>query len=50
VLGIAMIIIAGVRLAKTAKEIETDDEVASAGARRWLAMPFFVNACCNNPG
>jgi putative membrane protein len=33
VLGIAMIIIAGVRLAKTAKEIETDDEVASAGAR-----------------
>ena len=33
VLGIAMIVIAGVRLAKTAKEIETDDEVASAGAR-----------------
>ena len=31
-------IIAAVRLAKTAKEIETDDEVASAGARFDLAL------------
>ena len=42
VLGIAMIVIAGVRLAKTAKEIETDDEVASAGARFDLALAALI--------
>ena len=42
VLGIAMIIIAGVRLAKTAKEVETDDEVASAGARFDLALAALI--------
>ncbi len=42
VLGIAMIIIAGVRLAKTAKEIETDDEIASAGARLDLALAALI--------
>jgi putative membrane protein len=42
VLGIAMIVIAAVRLAKTAKEIETDDEVASAGARFDLALAALI--------
>ncbi|HWX36278.1 MAG TPA: DUF202 domain-containing protein [Steroidobacteraceae bacterium] len=42
VLGIAMIIIAGVRLAKTAKDIETDIEVASTGARFDLALAVLI--------
>jgi putative membrane protein len=42
VLGIAMIVIAAARLAKTAKEIETDDEVASAGARFDLALAALI--------
>jgi uncharacterized membrane protein YidH (DUF202 family) len=42
VLGIAMIVIAAVRLVKTAKEIETDDEVASAGARFDLALAALI--------
>jgi hypothetical protein len=37
-----MIVIAAVRLAKTAKEIETDDEVASAGARFDLALAALI--------
>jgi hypothetical protein len=42
VLGIAMIVIAGVRLTKTAKEIEADREVASAGARFDLALAALI--------
>ena len=42
VLGIAMIIIAGMRLAKTAKDIETDTEVASTGARFDLALAVLI--------
>jgi hypothetical protein len=42
VLGIAMIIIAGMRLAKTAKDIETDAEVASTGARFDLALAVLI--------
>ena len=42
VLGIAMIIIAGMRLAKTAKDIETDIEVASTGARFDLALVVLI--------
>ena len=37
-----MIVIAGVRLAKTAKEIEADREVASAGARFDLALAALI--------
>ncbi len=42
VLGIAMIVIAGMRLAKTAKDIETDTEVASTGARFDLALAVLI--------
>jgi putative membrane protein len=42
VLGVAMIVIAGVRLAKTAKDIETDIEVASTGARFDLALAVLI--------
>ena len=42
VLGIAMIVIAGMRLAKTAKDIETDNEVASTGARFDLALAVLI--------
>jgi len=42
VLGIAMITIAGVRLAKTAKDIETENEVASTGARFDLALAVLI--------
>jgi inner membrane protein YidH len=42
VLGVAMIVLAGLRFAKTAKEIETDDEVASPGARFDLALAAMV--------
>jgi putative membrane protein len=38
VLGIAMIVIAGVRFAKTAKDIDTDRAVASPGERFDLAL------------
>jgi hypothetical protein len=37
-----MIIIAGVRLAKTAKDIDTDIEVASTGARVDLALAVLI--------
>jgi hypothetical protein len=37
-----MIIIAGMRLAKTAKNIETDTEVASTGARFDLALAVLI--------
>ncbi len=42
VLGIAMIVVAGMRLAKTAKDIETDAEVASTGARVDLALAVLI--------
>ena len=42
VLGIAMITIAGVRLAKTAKDIEADTEVASTGSRFDLALAVLI--------
>ena len=41
-LGIAMIAIAAARFAKTAKEIEKDDEVASPGARFDLALAALI--------
>ena len=37
-----MIVIAGMRLAKTAKDIETDNEVASTGARFDLALAVLI--------
>jgi putative membrane protein len=42
VLGIAMIAIAAARFARTAKDIETDDEVASPGARFDLALAALI--------
>jgi putative membrane protein len=41
-LGIAMIVIASARFAKTAKDIETDNEVASPGARLDLALAALI--------
>jgi putative membrane protein len=38
VLGVGMTVIAGARFAKTARDIEADDEVASPGARFDLAL------------
>ncbi len=42
VLGIAMIVVAGMRLARTAKDIEADAEVASTGARFDLALAVLI--------
>jgi inner membrane protein YidH len=42
VLGIAMIAIAGVRFTKTAKDIDTDEAVASPGERFDLALALMV--------
>jgi putative membrane protein len=43
VLGVAMIVLAGVRFAKTAKDIDTEDEVTSSGARFDLALAALVS-------
>ncbi len=42
VLGIAMVFISGLRLAKTARDIETDTEVASTGARLDVALAMLI--------
>jgi len=41
-LGVVMIVLAGARFAKTAKDIETEDEVPSPGARFDLALAALV--------
>jgi putative membrane protein len=41
-LGVAMIVIAGFRFAKTAKDIESDDDVPSPGERFDLALAGLV--------
>jgi putative membrane protein len=41
-IGIAMIVIAGVRFVRTAKDIETDDEVPSPGERFDLALAGLI--------
>jgi inner membrane protein YidH len=42
VLGVTMIVLAGVRFAKTAKDIETDQEVAGPSERLDLALATLV--------
>ena len=41
-IGVAMIVIAGVRFAKTAKDIETDADVPSTGERFNLALAALI--------
>jgi putative membrane protein len=41
-LGVAMIVLAGVRFSKTAKDIETDDEVPGPGSRFDLSLATLV--------
>jgi uncharacterized membrane protein YidH (DUF202 family) len=42
VIGVATIAIAGLRFAKTAKDIETEEEVASPGERFDLALAVMI--------
>ncbi len=42
VIGVATVVIAGLRFAKTAKDIETRDEVASPGERFDLALAAMI--------
>ncbi len=41
-IGVVMIVIAGLRFRKTAKDIETDDDVPSAGERFDLALAVLL--------
>jgi putative membrane protein len=42
VIGVVTVVIAGLRFVKTAKEIETEDEVASPGERFDLALAAMI--------